>query len=60
MNNGTCERCDKATGEHSIECLFGHFMSYTGFGNQPENVQEMLFMAYSDGAAIHANKVRSD
>jgi len=35
--------------EHSPECLFEHFMSYTDYCSQPDTVRTMLQHAYMDG-----------
>ncbi len=34
---------------HSPECLFEHFLSYTGYWSQPEDIRALLKQAYFDG-----------
>lgn len=48
-----CAGCD-AYGKipHTPECLFDHFLSYTGYAQQPESVIEMLRKAYYDGMEV--------
>lgn len=44
------EKCTTTNGRnHSVECLFGHFSSYTGAHNETPEVLEKLRKAYFDG-----------
>ena len=44
------ENCNSTNGiNHSKECRFEHFQSYSGFFNEPENVQEKIKTAYFHG-----------
>lgn len=50
MLNCKGENCSSAKeNEHSVECLFEHFMCYTGGYNETDDVQEKLKKAYFDG-----------
>jgi len=44
------ENCGTTNGRnHSVECLFEHFMCYTGGHKQPSDIRIMLKKAYFDG-----------
>lgn len=46
------ENCTSTDGRgHSVECQFQHFLAYTGFASEPDEVIAKLKMAYLHGAA---------
>lgn len=51
--NGT-DCASNGTTEHSIVCLFEHFLAYTGFASLPIDEVARLRKAYEDGASIPA------
>lgn len=46
----TCIPTDTFGGyDHTIECMWEHFMSCTGYWKYPEDVREALKLAYEHG-----------
>lgn len=50
-SEGSCKGCEsQGVKDHNVDCLFQHFLSYTGYRSESEDVIAKLKIAYEHGS----------